>query len=122
MGPVVSKLHFDKIRSYIDFAKKNSLQVIEVGVFDEKMWDKGYFIRPTVVLNVDDQSKLMTEEIFGPVICMVPFEREDEVKYSCYVFIKKYNDCSCRLLNEQTRTNTAYVLHYGPKMLVELIE
>ena len=37
---------------------------------------------PTVILNVDDQSKLMTEEIFGPVVCIVPFDTEDEVKIS----------------------------------------
>ena len=36
-------------------------------------------MRPTVVVNLSDNSRLMTEEIFGPVVCVVPFDTEEEV-------------------------------------------
>ena len=36
-------------------------------------------MRPTVVVNLSDDSRLMTEEIFGPVVCVVPFDTEEEV-------------------------------------------
>ncbi|CAF1672480.1 unnamed protein product [Rotaria magnacalcarata] len=81
MGPVVSKEHQHKIEKYIEIARQNGNEVIVAGIMDEniKKSDKGYFIMPTVILNVDDESKLMTEEIFGPVVCIVPFDTEDEV-------------------------------------------
>ena len=41
-------------------------------------------MRPTVVVNLSDNSRLMTEEIFGPVVCVVPFDTEEEV--SIYMF------------------------------------
>ena len=40
---------------------------------------QGYFIRPTIITNVSDNSRLMQEEIFGPVTCIVPFKTEEEV-------------------------------------------
>jgi acyl-CoA reductase-like NAD-dependent aldehyde dehydrogenase len=82
MGPVVSKEHKNKIEKYIQLAEQSGNKVIFAGEMDEnfKTKNKGYYIMPTVILNVDDKSKLMTEEIFGPVVCVVPFDTDDEVK------------------------------------------
>lgn len=77
MGPVVSLEHKQKIEKYIDMARENGHEVISEEKF--KMNKKGYYIMPTVILNADDRSKLMTDEIFGPVVCIVPFDDEDEV-------------------------------------------
>jgi len=81
MGPVVSKEHKAKIEKYIELARQDGNEVITAGEIDEhlKNSNKGYYIMPTVILNLKDQSKLMTEEIFGPVVCIVPFDTEDEV-------------------------------------------
>lgn len=78
MGPVVSKEHHAKIEKYIDLARQDGNEVITGGEVEGKL--KGYYIMPTVVLNLNDQSKLMTEEIFGPVVCIVPFDTEEEVE------------------------------------------
>ena len=82
MGPVVSKEHQAKIEKYIALAREENNEVISAGEIDEKLKNssKGYYVMPTVILNLNDQSKLMTEEIFGPVVCIVPFDTEDEVK------------------------------------------
>ncbi|CAF3668390.1 unnamed protein product, partial [Rotaria sordida] len=81
MGPVVSKEHQNKIEKYIELARQSGYEVISTGEMDEntKKTNKGYFMMPTIILNVDDNSKLMTDEIFGPVVCIVPFDTEDEV-------------------------------------------
>jgi acyl-CoA reductase-like NAD-dependent aldehyde dehydrogenase len=92
MGPVVSKEHKAKIEKYIQLAEQSGNKVIFAGEMDEtfKIKNKGYYIMPTVILNVDDKSKLMTEEIFGPVVCIVPFDTEDEVKIKrSQIFISK---------------------------------
>lgn len=106
MGPVVSKEHKNKIDKYIELAQQNGNEVIVAGIMDEniKKSNKGYFIMPTVILNVDDESKLMTEEIFGPIVCVVPFDTEDEVKFekknNFFRQKKKEIFMLCRLLNE----------------------
>ena len=41
-------------------------------------------MRPTVVVNLSDNSRLMTEEIFGPVVCVVPFDMEEEVSINMF--------------------------------------
>ncbi|CAF1116327.1 unnamed protein product [Adineta steineri] len=80
MGPVVSKEHKNKIEKYFEIAKQDGNEIITAGEMDTniKATNKGYYVMPTVILNVDDKSKLMTEEIFGPVVCIVPFDTEDE--------------------------------------------
>jgi 1-pyrroline-5-carboxylate dehydrogenase len=67
MGAIITKEAFDKIISYIEEAKRNSktYEIVFGGEYDDA---KGWFVQPTVVLSKDPKSKLMTEEIFGPVL------------------------------------------------------
>jgi 1-pyrroline-5-carboxylate dehydrogenase len=66
MGAVIDKAAFDSIVEYIEYAKSSSeSKIIVGGGYDGS---KGYFIEPTVVLVTDPRHKLMTEEIFGPVL------------------------------------------------------
>jgi len=51
---------------------------------------QGYFVQPTVVVNAADNSPLMQDEIFGPVVCVVPFDSEAEVTCS---FVYMYLFC-----------------------------
>jgi acyl-CoA reductase-like NAD-dependent aldehyde dehydrogenase len=125
MGPVVSKEHKAKIEKYIELARQDGNEVISFGEIDEnlKQSNKGYYLMPTIVLNLNDQSKLMTEEIFGPVVCIVPFDTEEEVKI--YLKEKKFffllNFHFYRLLNELIIFNMVFVVVFGQKISVELI-
>jgi len=68
MCAVIDKSAFDKIGEYIEEAKgSDAMEVIAGGGYDD---DKGYFIEPTVVLSKDPKSRLMCEEIFGPVLTL----------------------------------------------------
>jgi 1-pyrroline-5-carboxylate dehydrogenase len=83
MGAVIDKGAFDKIKSYIDEARKSSeAEIITGGNCDESV---GYFIEPTTILTTDPQFKTMKEEIFGPVLTIYVYEddRLDEMIRLC---------------------------------------
>ena len=66
MGAVIDRNAFTNISGYIEFAKSNpDLEILSGGGYDDS---KGYFIEPTIVLSKDPKSRLMCEEIFGPVL------------------------------------------------------
>jgi len=68
IGAVIDKKAFDTIVEYIEFAKNSpDMEIITGGGYDDS---KGYFIEPTVVVSKDPKSKLMVEEIFGPVLTL----------------------------------------------------
>lgn len=80
MGALVSEQHLAKVRSYIDLAKSTGCTIM---AGDEAMalsepFSTGYFLRPTVITDVSLDSPLMKEEIFGPVVCVVPFDTEQD--------------------------------------------
>lgn len=72
MNAVIDEKAFDKIKSYIDYARNsNEAEIIAGGQCDKS---KGYFIRPTIVVTTNPRFKLMEEEIFGPVLCVYVYE------------------------------------------------
>ncbi|MGA4637529.1 aldehyde dehydrogenase [Pseudomonas solani] len=68
LGAMVSPVHFDKVRSYLEHAKGEQLPFVIGGETEH-----GVFIRPTVVNDVPPQSRLFREEIFGPVLAVTTF-------------------------------------------------
>lgn len=82
-GALVSKEHLSKVTGYVELARVEGCSVLcGHGVEELQLPEKfrnGYFMRPTVITNVKDQSRLMQEEVFGPVTCIVPFKTEEEV-------------------------------------------
>jgi phenylacetaldehyde dehydrogenase len=75
IGPLVSKQHHDKVTSYVDLGREEG--TVAAGGAYEK--DGGYFVSPTVFTDVTDQSRVVREEIFGPVVSILPFDDTDEV-------------------------------------------
>jgi len=75
-GPQVDKLQFEKIMDYINHAKSSGANIITGG---ERAFDKGYFIKPTIIANLNEDDKCFREEIFGPVMAITKFDSEDEV-------------------------------------------
>ena len=86
MGALVSKEHREKVINYVQLARKEGCSVLcghEVDPLELPERNKnGYFMRPTVITDVSDDSRLMQEEIFGPVTCIVPFRTEEEVGWN----------------------------------------
>jgi len=83
MGAVIDKKSFDNIKGYIKYAGSSTdMEIIVGGGCDDS---KGYFIEPTVVVSKDPKSKLMAEEIFGPVLTVYvyPESEYDETLQLC---------------------------------------
>ncbi|WP_046209592.1 MULTISPECIES: aldehyde dehydrogenase family protein [Vibrio] len=77
-GPQCNKAQFDKIMSYIDVGKKEA-ELVAGGYQDLSNGnEKGYYIRPTIFSKVPPLSRIAQEEIFGPVLCCIPFKTDDE--------------------------------------------
>ncbi len=72
VGAVIDRRAFDEIRSYIDFADDDpDHEILAGGECDDS---KGFFIQPTIIVAKDSRSRLMTEEIFGPVLTLYRYE------------------------------------------------
>ena len=78
MGPVVSEVQFKKIRKLINIGIKEGAKVVTGGTRRPKGIKKGYFIRPTIFSEVNNDMTIAREEIFGPVLTMIPYETEEE--------------------------------------------
>lgn len=81
VGAIVSKQHFEKIMSYIDLARKEGGTILTGGAqmhLDGRCAD-GWFIEPTVIEGLSHDCRTNQEEIFGPVVTIMPFDAEDEV-------------------------------------------
>jgi 5-carboxymethyl-2-hydroxymuconic-semialdehyde dehydrogenase len=77
VGPLISKDHYEKVKSYLQIAKEEGAEVIS-GVVPEE-FSTGNFVPPTLLLNVHNQMRVAQEEIFGPVLAVMTFKDEDEV-------------------------------------------
>src|SRR5215467_14162730 len=74
MGPLVSSEQFDRVTGYI---KSGREQGARIAIGGDRVGDRGYFVAPTVFENAKPDMKIITEEIFGPVVCAQPFDNED---------------------------------------------
>lgn len=81
IGAIVSKQHFEKILSYIDLAQKENGKILCGGkqIKIEGRCANGWFIEPTVIEGLCFDCRTNTEEIFGPVVTITPFDAEAEV-------------------------------------------
>jgi aldehyde dehydrogenase (NAD+) len=75
-GPQVSQEQYDRVMSYITAGNKEGAKMILGG---NRVGDKGYFIEPTIFVDVKDDMKIAKEEIFGPVMNIMKFKNIDEV-------------------------------------------
>jgi phenylacetaldehyde dehydrogenase len=76
MGPLVSDEQQRRVLGYLESGLSEGAKAVVGG---GKLGNKGYFVEPTVLVNTTQKMKIMQEEIFGPVVCAVPFKNLDEV-------------------------------------------
>ena len=74
MGPLVSEEQYQKVTGYIDSGLKEGAKATAGG---KKASDKGYFVQPTVLTKTNPEMKVIREEIFGPVVCAIPYNDSD---------------------------------------------
>ena len=74
LGPLVSQVQLDRVLAYVESGRAEGATVRAGG---SRVGDVGYFMRPTVLTDVHPQMRVMQEEIFGPVLCVMPFDSVD---------------------------------------------
>jgi aldehyde dehydrogenase (NAD+) len=78
LGPVVSKVQFEKIQRMVKQGIDEGAELVAGGLGRPDGFAKGYFVRPTVFAHVRNDMTIAREEIFGPVLCIIPYENEDD--------------------------------------------
>ncbi|MFQ5427169.1 MAG: aldehyde dehydrogenase family protein, partial [Gaiellales bacterium] len=79
MGPLVSREQYERVTGYIHSGTAEGATLRTGGASRPAGLENGYFVKPTVFTDVDRDMKIVREEIFGPVVCVSPFEQLDEV-------------------------------------------
>jgi betaine-aldehyde dehydrogenase len=78
MGPLVTREHTDKVLEYIEVGKKEGRLLCGGGRATGAGLDKGNFVQPTIFVDVSPKARIAREEIFGPVLAVIPFSDEAE--------------------------------------------
>jgi aldehyde dehydrogenase (NAD+) len=78
LGPVVSKIQFDRVEGYIAKGIAEGAKVVIGGEGRPEGLTRGYYVRPTIFSNVRNDMVIAREEIFGPVLCILPYQSEEE--------------------------------------------
>ncbi|MEM6463451.1 MAG: aldehyde dehydrogenase family protein [Pseudomonadota bacterium] len=76
LGPVISEDQMQRVLGYIDSGTCEGAACLTGG---SRLGAEGYFVRPTILLDVKDMMRVAREEIFGPVLCVLPFDDESNV-------------------------------------------
>ena len=92
IGPVVSESQYNKIQDLIKKGIDEGAKLIAGGLGKPDGHEKGYFVKPTVFVDVDNSMEIARTEIFGPVLSVIPFETEEDA-------IKIANDTPYGLTN-----------------------
>ncbi|MFJ7930321.1 aldehyde dehydrogenase family protein [Peribacillus sp. NPDC096448] len=79
MGPLNNKAQYDFVNGLIERTSKSGGKIITTGIqLNPETWDKGYYMLPSIITGVDQQSELVQVEQFGPIIPILPFHDIDE--------------------------------------------
>jgi aldehyde dehydrogenase (NAD+) len=78
VGPMVAQKQYERVESYIRKGIEEGAQVLAGGVGHPEGLEAGYFVKPTVFINVTNDMTIAQEEIFGPVLSVIAYDSEDE--------------------------------------------
>lgn len=78
IGPLVSDIQFRRVQSMIETGVAEGARVLVGGPGKPDGFQKGYFVRPTIFADVDNTMRIAREEVFGPVLAIIPFDTEEE--------------------------------------------
>lgn len=79
MGPLVSREQYERVTGYIESGSRQGAKLRSGGAERPEHLSKGHFVRPTVFTETTNEMRVVQEEIFGPVVCVQPFEDLDDV-------------------------------------------
>jgi len=121
IGPVINKSQFEKIQSLIQSGIDEGATLIAGGAGRPSNLEKGYFVKPTVFTNVTNDMRIAKEEIFGPVLSIIPFESEEEAisitndtPYGLGNFLQTEDNERARRVSKQLRAGVVQINGNAP--------
>ena len=116
VGPLVSKAQFEKVQRLIDQGVAEGATLVTGGTGRPNGITKGFFVKPTVFSNVHNDMTIAREEIFGPVLCLIPYEDDDDAvqiandsPYGLSGFVSSSNVERARKLAKRIRAGNVHI-------------
>jgi aldehyde dehydrogenase (NAD+) len=116
LGPVVSKTQFDKIQNLIESGISEGATLVTGGPGRPADLNRGYFVRPTVFSDVTPDMRIAREEIFGPVLAIMPYdsveqaiERANDTAYGLASYIQTKDIAKAREASRRMRSGNVYI-------------
>jgi phenylacetaldehyde dehydrogenase len=117
LGPLISDEQFEKVLGYLDHGRREGAETVVGG---GRHGERGYFVQPTVLTNTAPTMKVEREEIFGPVVCAIPFEDPDEIvplanntNYGLAAAVFSRDISKAHRTAKRLRAGTVYINNYG---------
>jgi aldehyde dehydrogenase (NAD+) len=121
LGPVVSELQFNKIQALIKKGIDEGATLVTGGLGRPEGLNRGYYVRPTVFANVRNDMTIAREEIFGPVLSILPYNTEEEAiamandtVYGLSGYVQSGNIDHARKVASRLRTGNVHLNGAGP--------
>jgi aldehyde dehydrogenase (NAD+) len=115
-GPVVSQIQYDKIQKLIDAGIKEGATLVTGGLGRPEGLNRGYYVRPTVFGNVTNDMTVAREEIFGPVLAVMPYADEEEAvtiandtPYGLAAYVQSKDIQHARAVAARMRAGSVYI-------------
>jgi len=116
LGPVVSETQYNKIQKLIEAGIKEGADLVTGGPGRPEDLNRGYYVRPTIFGNVTDEMTIAREEIFGPVLSILPYQSDDEVverandtPYGLAAYVQSGSLDRARKVAAQMRAGNVYI-------------
>jgi aldehyde dehydrogenase (NAD+) len=120
IGPVVSQLQWDKIQGLIQTGIDEGATLAAGGPGQPDGLEKGYYVKPTVFSGVDNSMTIAREEIFGPVLSIIPYSDDDDAvriandsPYGLSGYVSSANPERARSVAKRLRTGMVHI-NYAP--------
>ena len=119
IGPLVSDVQYKKVQSLIESGINAGAKLVTGGTGRPSHLNKGYYVKPTVFGDVDNKMEIAQEEIFGPVLSIIPYDSEDEAveiandtNYGLSAYIAGENIERLREIGRKIRAGQVHI-NYG---------
>ena len=116
IGPLVSMKQFERVQHFIQKGSQEGATLVTGGEGRPRGINKGYFVKPTVFANVNNRMTIAREEIFGPVLCIIPYEDDEEAisiandsPYGLAAFVNSGNLDRARRVANRLRAGNVHI-------------
>ncbi len=116
IGPLFDKIQYDRVQNMIQVGIDEGASLLTGGLGKPDGFKNGWYVKPTIFADVNNQMRIAQEEIFGPVLVIIPFENEDEgiaiandTPYGLAAYLQTGNEERAERVSRQLRAGGVHV-------------